>query len=520
MSLALAGGLLGIGIGHLSIASPYSDPYAKIRAQDESTYANSAMHMARGGDWLTPKVLGRFLLFKPPLLIWLSATWIHVFGDSPAAMRFPALLAGVGALLVLMRWAAASNATSGVLIAILLLSNSLWHIFSQLLYTDMPVVAATVCALALLRRDLCMQRTSTVAGFAVFVSLGVMFKNVAGLLPFLVLLVYAAVAPKDTRLPLRRVVTCGLLIAVLVAPWHVYQLLIHREWFWADYVQEQLLGFGLQPPQQSSGEGPLWFYLVRLGATDPVLALLFVLSLPLFLKELFRRLSGEALLLGCWLAVAATVLFLFRYRNLPYLLPLIPPLCLVAVLYGRLVARHPVVWCALLCGLFVVKASVVDRPWSLTFGRGEDLAAVQPLNHYASLKRPNDLMLINTDDEFYSLTLNLPRVRYAYIDPSGIVARYAPHLVYLGIILTAHDFDNLAADLPGFSKRLRDWGLASEEPVGSTILLESVGGVEEFVNSHPEVDFYLPSDYWPPGNQARVAERLPNGYSILLAEGR
>jgi hypothetical protein len=515
---AVAASLLGVGIGHLSIASPFSDPYAKIRAQDESTYASSAMLMARGGDWLTPKVLGRFLLFKPPLLIWLSAASIRVFGDSLAALRLPAWIAGVGALCVLFRWAAVSNAMRGVLLAILLLSNPLWHTFSRLLYTDMPVVAATVCALALLRRDLRMERTGTVVGFAAFVALGVMFKNVAGLLPFLVLLLYTATARREMAPPIRRLVTCALLIVALTAPWHVYQISVHREWFWADYVKEQLLGFGLQPPQQSSDEGPVSFYLARLGATDPVLVLLFVLSLPGFLRELSRR-TGESLLLGCWLGVVTAVLFLFRYRNLPYLLPLIPPLCLITVLYGKFTARNSLVWAALLCALFAVKTSVANRPWTLTFGGGEHLAAVQPLNYYASLKRPNDLLLINTDDEFYSLTLNLPRIRYCFIDPSGIVARYAPHLVYLGITLTEHEFDNLPVVLPAFSKRLRDWGLSSSEPVGSAILLKSVGDVEAFVNRHPALDFYLPTGYWPSGNHTtRVTARLPNGYSLLLAE--
>ena len=49
--------LLGAGMESAGIASPFSDPVALIRAQDETSYVRSAVHLATQGDWLTPKVL-------------------------------------------------------------------------------------------------------------------------------------------------------------------------------------------------------------------------------------------------------------------------------------------------------------------------------------------------------------------------------------------------------------------------------------------------------------------------------
>jgi hypothetical protein len=66
---AVAFALLGYGIERASVGTAYSDPVSKLRAQDECTYANSAIGLAHAGGWLTPKVLGRYLLFKPPLLV-------------------------------------------------------------------------------------------------------------------------------------------------------------------------------------------------------------------------------------------------------------------------------------------------------------------------------------------------------------------------------------------------------------------------------------------------------------------
>ena len=50
------------------LAGDYVDPISKITAQDEALYASTSIGMARQGGWLTPKFLGRYALYKPPLL--------------------------------------------------------------------------------------------------------------------------------------------------------------------------------------------------------------------------------------------------------------------------------------------------------------------------------------------------------------------------------------------------------------------------------------------------------------------
>ena len=52
--------LLGLGVGRPGVAEAFSDPVTHIRAQDESEYANSALRMANGGGWLTPRFMGRY----------------------------------------------------------------------------------------------------------------------------------------------------------------------------------------------------------------------------------------------------------------------------------------------------------------------------------------------------------------------------------------------------------------------------------------------------------------------------
>src|SRR5580704_8005191 len=151
--------LLGVGVERASVGTVYSDPVAKIRAQDESMYANMALRQASTGDWLTPKVMGRYLLQKPPLLTWLAGLSLRVFGTSLFALRLPALAAAIFCTVLvfalsrlagspMMAWAA----------VLLLLSNSLWHIFARLCYTDMLLVGCIAGSVATFLYDPLLER--------------------------------------------------------------------------------------------------------------------------------------------------------------------------------------------------------------------------------------------------------------------------------------------------------------------------------------------------------------------------
>ena len=54
---------------------------------DEGRYAEVARWMWVSGDWLTPRLDGIPFFHKPPLLYWLEATFIAVWGATPWAAR-------------------------------------------------------------------------------------------------------------------------------------------------------------------------------------------------------------------------------------------------------------------------------------------------------------------------------------------------------------------------------------------------------------------------------------------------
>jgi hypothetical protein len=510
--------LLGIGLTRSGIAEAFSDPVAGIRAQDESEYANGALRMATQGGWLTPRFMGRYLLIKPPLLVWLAAFSLKLLGISLLAFRLPVLLVGAGATLLLFYWSEKAHSLwTAAATGLLLVSDPLWHTLSRIGYTDVLLAAAICAAMFTAWRDPELSRTWSVAAFAGAVSVGVMAKNVAGLLPVLILALFYLLTGRRPTSALWK--ACALIL-LLVAPWHIYQLWTHGDWFWADYVQIQLLGFGLHPPVQFL-EGALPFYLKRLFLTDPVLSVLALAALPLLIRSVRQRKTEAALLLA-WMLVVGAALFAFQYRNLPYLCELIPPLSLAAAGYGPLAAgRRQKVLVGVLAAAFCARVAFSGPAWALSYGAPVPLPSAEGLRWYAGLSRSNELIAVNSDDEFSASVLPLVKVRYCFIDQTGTVLRYAPHYGFLGITVSAAQFDELDKWEPRFRARMLQWGLDSAEPVATTIVATSVAEVVRMIAAHPRSDFYLPASLWseiePAAQTSHRIAPLANGRFFLLA---
>src|SRR5579864_3406671 len=205
--LAAALLLLGIGLYRAKVAETVSDPVGGFRSQDESLFANSAMTMTLRGDWMTPKFLGRIYLFKPPLQFWLSAISMKLLGISLLALRLPILLTGALGVLLLYDWGRRSASVwAGFGVALLLLSDPMWHIFSRIYYTDLLVTVFIAAALYLVARDPRLEKRSSVVGFAIFTAAAIMTKSIGGALPILVLVLFAAVIRRENRPGWSRVV--------------------------------------------------------------------------------------------------------------------------------------------------------------------------------------------------------------------------------------------------------------------------------------------------------------------------
>ena len=480
------------------IAGTYLDPIAHMRAQDEVLNVNSAIQMARHGGWLTPTFMGRLFLFKPPLLIWLTAFSIKVCGLSLFSVRLPSLLSGAAGIAAVFLWGArAGSAVAGVLAAGFLLLTPFWQILSRICLTDIPAAAFATLALVAVVFDPQFKHARTPVAFGALGAASVLTKSVAGALPFATLAMYYLLSPRDSRPPLTRLAAAFAVAAAIAAPWHIYQASIHPRWFWADYVQVQLLGVGLRSQTSALFSKSPVYYLSRLARMDPVFCIFALASLFGAMRIRQLRTEPSTLLAFCGTVVSVAALCVFQAKHLPYLAFLLPPLCVVGALCGPAMLRRPAVVASLIVVLFSVKAFAGGHSWSLRPAT-PPMEGARAMREYYRLGRDVELISVEGDDEFYSATLPLPRVRYCLLDPSGNAARTFGHYAQLGILLTADQFTDLPDLLPQFQDSLRAWGLNSTEPVGSMIVLQTPSEIAKVIHSSPERDFYLPASWAAP----------------------
>jgi 4-amino-4-deoxy-L-arabinose transferase-like glycosyltransferase len=509
--LALA--CLLVRAARVGLAGDYVDSIGKITAQDEALYAHSAIRMARQGNWLTPQFMGRFALYKPPLLMWASGLSARVLGVSRLSLRIPvALLASLAVGLVFL-WAAELRGwQAGACAAALVMSNHLWHVLGGMCMTDGLLAAFYVAAMYCLFSDPWLESRFALWGFAAAVAGAILTKSVAGALPLGSLAIHWLVVRPKERPALGRVCLAGGLGLALAAPWFAYQMAAHPRWFWAEHIGVELQGFGAGAPPQTSHENQALFYLIRLAAADPVLLAASLAAVPAFVVELRKRGSAATLLL-CWLVLVPGAALGWQYRNAAYLLPMVPALALLATSYGPLASKQSVRWMLVLAGLaFLLKVSLPEMPWGIGFRSGTIQPQAPALSAYCERARGNELIVVDLGDDLYAGVLPLARLRYAIVAAGASEGRYAMPFEELGIVLSAAQFDDLEKWEPAFRRRLREWGLDSVEPIGTLVAARSAEELAAIVRAHPASDFFVPERY-----RAAVEPAAQAAHQILPA---
>ena len=508
----------------VGLAGDYVDPIGKVTAQDEALYAQSAIRMARQGNWLTPIFMGRYGLYKPPLLMWVAGLSARFLGVSRLALRLPvALIASLGLGLVFLWVAELRSWQAGACAALLVASNHLWHVLGGMCMTDGLLVAFYIAAMYALFSDPWLESRSALWGFAGAVAAAILTKSVAGLLPLGALGLYWLAAPPKERPTFVRVCVAAGLSLSLAAPWFVYQAAVHGRWFLAEHIGVEILAFGAGAPPQTSRENQALFYLMRTPGIDPVLTAIALVALPGFLGELRKR-SGPAVLLACWMAMVLAAVLGFQYRNISYVLPAVPALAILATAYGPYCSGRRAVWMLVFAGAaFAGKAAFPSAPWGLSFHRGTIQAVAPLVSDYCERARPHELILVGMDDDLYASTLPLPKLRYCLVGANMLGGRYGMPFEYMGIVLTAAEFDDRARWTPVFRQRLREGGIETEEPIGTLIAPASPEELAQVIRAHPDSDFLVPARYRNAVEEAARASHevveAPEHFFLLSRQG-
>ena len=318
-------------------------PVRPLAMPDEGRYAEISRWMLHSGDWLVPRLNGLPFFHKPPLLHWLQALAMAVLGVHPWVARLvPVLAAGLmlgGLLLAGQRLLGAAVARrAGWMLALspaFLLGGQ--YINHDMLVASWIATAIWCFALAFDAGDRPHAGWAR-AGFAAC-ALGLLTKGLIGVvLPGMVLFFWLTATRRWRQVPRLPWFSGVALFLAIAAPWFVLAGQ-HYPRLWA-----YLFGFQQFTRFTSSGfnnQQPWWYYLAGLA--------LLLCPWPLWLRwarpeaGAERRRARDAALL-CWIWLVAITLFFSipRSKLIGYILPVLPPLALLAALgWERAMAHRP-----------------------------------------------------------------------------------------------------------------------------------------------------------------------------------
>lgn len=299
---------------------------------DEGRYAEIPREMLASGDWAIPHLNGLLYLEKPPLQYWATAVSIWFFGQNELGARFYTALCALGTVL-----AAALAArrlwgpTAAVRAAALLPSMLLFLIMGQVLTLDMSLTAYMTVALAAFlaaqSADPRHERLWMLLAWAA-TALGALTKGpVAAAIPAAVLVLYSLWS-RDFS-PWRRLhAAAGVALFLAIAvPW--YAVAAHRvpgflEFF---FIHEHVARY-LTP--SANREEAFWYFVpvLLLGCAPWTLP-----ASRAFCRGWRSRVPGfdASLFLRLWVLFVLVFFSVSDSKLIPYVLPALPPLALLAV---------------------------------------------------------------------------------------------------------------------------------------------------------------------------------------------
>jgi len=312
---------------------------------DEGRYAEIPRQMLESGDWTVPQLNGLPYVEKPPLQYWATAAAYAVFGVHDWVSRLWNLLLGVaGVVAVGAAGHRLFGARAGWYAALILMSAPLYLLVGQVNLLDMGLTffltAALLCfVLAQHEQTTAKQRWRWMMLCWTALGLGFLQKGLTALaVPGLALVTYTLLR-RDAALWARLHLGAGLaVLAVWVLPWNV--LLALRDGRYAEFflIHEHFTRFLTNEHQRVQ---PFWYFgAVLVGACLPWTALMLQSAWVALRSRTRIGAPGSPhfdvpLALAVWAATVVVFFSLSGSKLVPYIMPCVPPLALLA---GRALA--------------------------------------------------------------------------------------------------------------------------------------------------------------------------------------
>ena len=299
---------------------------------DEGRYAEIPREMLERGDLITPTLNYVKYFEKPPLLYWMNAASIKLFGQSEFAARFPSALCGLLTVLATYVIARHLYGRRSALLAALILGTSAGFVMqSRIILTDMLLTFCLTAALgsfivATLREG---RRSRPLPWylFYFFSGLAVLAKGLIGMVfPAGIIFFYLLLGRRWHLLREMRLVTGLMLFCAVTVPWFVAVSLKNPEFAHFFFIREHFQRF------TSTVHGryqPFWYFVpVLLGTMLPWS--FFIIGA---LGRAWRDRHHEEERPGLFLVIWTVLIFLFFSKSssklVPYILPIFPPLAIL-----------------------------------------------------------------------------------------------------------------------------------------------------------------------------------------------
>lgn len=311
---------------------------------DEGRYAEIPREMLVRGDLITPTLNYVKYFEKPPLLYWLNAASMELFGQTELAARLPSALCGLLTVLTAYIIARRLYDRRTALISALILGTSAGFVLqSRIILTDMLLTWCLTAALGAFiiaaQREGRRSKALPWYLFYLFCALAVLAKGLIGIVfPAGIIFFYLLATKRWKLLAEMRLVSGLLLFLAIAAPWFVAVSLRNPEFARFFFIHEHFERF------TSTVHGryqPFWFFVpVLLGTMLP-----WSFFIPGALGRAWRNRHHEETCAGYYLLIWIMVIFLFFSKSdsklIPYILPIFPPLAILiaqrisALLDGR-----------------------------------------------------------------------------------------------------------------------------------------------------------------------------------------
>jgi 4-amino-4-deoxy-L-arabinose transferase-like glycosyltransferase len=299
---------------------------------DEGRYAEIPREMLERADLITPTLNYVKYFEKPPLLYWLNAASIKLFGVNEFAARFPSAICGL--LTVLATYLIARHLyerRTALFAAIVLATSTGFVLLSRIILTDMLLTLCLTVALggfivAAQREN---QRGSALPWylFYAFSALAVLTKGLIGIVfPGGIVFLYMLFTGRWNLLGRMRLPSGIALFLLIAAPWFVVVSMRNPEFAYFFFIHEHFERFS---GKMHGRYQPFWFFVpVMLGIMFP-----WSFMIPGALVRAWRERSHTGGRAGVFLLIWILLIFLFFSKSnsklIPYMLPIFPPLAML-----------------------------------------------------------------------------------------------------------------------------------------------------------------------------------------------